>query len=383
MFMLYSIEKVTTLIGARRYGDAEGNIRWILTDSRSVCFPEETLFFAIRSERNDGHRYIADLYRRGVRNFVVEQVPEERLSAYADANFLKVPHAVEALQRLAERHRDEFDIPVVGITGSNGKTVVKEWLYQLLSPSKVVTRSPRSYNSQIGVPLSVWLLDERTEVGVFEAGISKKGEMQALRDIIQPTVGVLTNLGAAHQENFSSMEEKCAEKLKLFHETEAIIYPFDDETVRTCVADLDYKGERIAWSMTDKTARMYVSSVEKSDLSTTVGYVYDGVEGSYTLPFIDEAAVANSVTCAAVALRLGLTAEQLALRMPTLEPVAMRLEVKQGRQGCTLINDSYNSDVNSLDIALDFMSRRPDHAGRKRTLVLSDIYQSGRDGETL
>ena len=381
--MLYSIEKVTTLIGARRYGDAEGNIRWILTDSRSVCFPEETLFFAIRSERNDGHRYIADLYRRGVRNFVVEQVPEERLSAYADANFLKVPHAVEALQRLAERHRDEFDIPIVGITGSNGKTVVKEWLYQLLSPSIVVTRSPRSYNSQIGVPLSVWLLDERTEVGVFEAGISKKGEMQALRDIMQPTIGVLTNLGAAHQENFSSMEEKCMEKLKLFHDTQAVIYPFDDETIRNCVAGAGYKGERIAWSMTDKTARMYVSSVEKSDMSTTVGYVYDGVEGSYTLPFIDEASIANSVTCAAVALRLGLSAEQIAGRMAALEPVAMRLEVKQGRHGCTLINDSYNSDINSLDIALDFMSRRPDHAGRKRTLVLSDIYQSGRNGEAL
>ena len=383
MFMLYSIEKVTTLIGARRYGDAEGNIRWILTDSRSVCFPEETLFFAIRSERNDGHQYIADLYRRGVRNFVVEQVPEERLSAYADANFLKVPHAVEALQRLAERHRDEFDIPIVGITGSNGKTVVKEWLYQLLSPSIVVTRSPRSYNSQIGVPLSVWLLDERTEVGVFEAGISKKGEMQALRDIMQPTIGVLTNLGAAHQENFSSMEEKCMEKLKLFHDTQAVIYPFDDETIRNCVAGAGYKGERIAWSMTDKTARMYVSSVEKSDLSTTVGYVYDGVEGAYTLPFIDEASIANSVTCAAVALRLGLSAEQIAGRMAALEPVAMRLEVKQGRHGCTLINDSYNSDINSLDIALDFMSRRPDHAGRKRTLVLSDIYQSGRNGEAL
>ena len=383
MFMLYSIEKVTTLIGARRYGDAEGNIRWILTDSRSVCFPEETLFFAIRSERNDGHRYIADLYRRGVRNFVVEQVPEERLSAYADANFLKVPHAVEALQRLAERHRDEFDIPIVGITGSNGKTVVKEWLYQLLSPSIVVTRSPRSYNSQIGVPLSVWLLDERTEVGVFEAGISKKGEMQALRDIMQPTIGVLTNLGAAHQENFSSMEEKCMEKLKLFHDTQAVIYPFDDETIRNCVAGAGYKGERIAWSMTDKTARMYVSSVEKSDLSTTVGYVYDGVEGAYTLPFIDEASIANSVTCAAVALCLGLSAEQIAGRMAALEPVAMRLEVKQGRHGCTLINDSYNSDINSLDIALDFMSRRPDHAGRKRTLVLSDIYQSGRNGEAL
>ena len=381
--MLYSIEKITTLIGARRYGTADGGIRWILTDSRSVCFPEETLFFAIRSERNDGHKYIADLYRRGVRNFVVEALPEDWSAAYADANFLKVPHSVEALQRLAERHRDEFDIPVVGITGSNGKTVVKEWLYQLLSPQMVVTRSPRSYNSQIGVPLSVWLLDERSQVGVFEAGISQKGEMQTLRGIIQPTLGVLTNLGPAHQENFASMEEKCLEKLKLFHDAKAIVYPYDDETVRRCVAESGYKGERIAWSMTDESVPMYVRQVTKDGVSTTVGYVFDGREGSYTLPFIDEASVANSVTCAAVALRLGLSAGQLAERMATLEPVAMRLEVKSGQRGCTLINDSYNSDVNSLDIALDFMSRRPDHAGRKRTLILSDIYQSGKAGEAL
>ena len=381
--MLYSIEKITTLIGARRYGTADGGIRWILTDSRSVCFPEETLFFAIRSERNDGHKYIADLYRRGVRNFVVEALPEDWSAAYADANFLKVPHSVEALQRLAERHRDEFDIPVVGITGSNGKTVVKEWLYQLLSPQMVVTRSPRSYNSQIGVPLSVWLLDERSQVGVFEAGISRKGEMQTLRGIIQPTLGVLTNLGPAHQENFASMEEKCLEKLKLFHDAKAIVYPYDDETVRRCVAESGYKGERIAWSMTYESVPMYVSQVTKDGVSTTVGYVFDGREGGYTLPFIDEASVANSVTCAAVALRLGLSAGQLAERMATLEPVAMRLEVKSGQRGCTLINDSYNSDVNSLDIALDFMSRRPDHAGRKRTLILSDIYQSGKAGEAL
>ena len=381
--MLYSIEKITTLIGARRYGTADGGIRWILTDSRSVCFPEETLFFAIRSERNDGHKYIADLYRRGVRNFVVEALPEDWSAAYADANFLKVPHSVEALQRLAERHRDEFDIPVVGITGSNGKTVVKEWLYQLLSPQMVVTRSPRSYNSQIGVPLSVWLLDERSQVGVFEAGISRKGEMQTLRGIIQPTLGVLTNLGPAHQENFASMEEKCLEKLKLFHDAKAIVYPYDDETVRRCVAESGYKGERIAWSMTYESVPMYVRQVTKDGVSTTVGYVFDGREGSYTLPFIDEASVANSVTCAAVALRLGLSAGQLAERMAALEPVAMRLEVKSGQRGCTLINDSYNSDVNSLDIALDFMSRRPDHAGRKRTLILSDIYQSGKAGEAL
>lgn len=381
--MLYSIEKVTTLIGARRYGTADSAISWILTDSRSVCFPEDTLFFAIRSERNDGHRYIADLYRRGVRNFVVETLPEDYATAYADANFLRVPHTVEALQRLAERHRDEFNIPIVGITGSNGKTVVKEWLYQLLSPQMVVTRSPRSYNSQIGVPLSVWLLNERSQVGVFEAGISQRGEMDALHDIIQPTVGVITNLGTAHQENFSSMEEKCMEKLKLFHDSKAIVYPYDDETVRRCVASLDYKGERIAWSMTEPNARLYINKVEKSGVTTTVHYTFDGRQGSYSLPFIDEASVANSVTCAAVALYLGLDAGQIADRLAAVEPVAMRLEVKEGRHGCTLINDSYNSDVNSLDIALDFMSRRPDHAGRKRTLILSDIYQSGKDGEAL
>lgn len=381
--MVYTIEKVTTLIGARRYGDSDSNVRWILTDSRSLCFPEETLFFAIRSGRNDGHKYIADLYRRGVRNFVVEELPQNWSEEYPEANFLKVPFALEALQRLAERHRDEFNIPVVGITGSNGKTVVKEWLYQLLSTSMAVTRSPRSYNSQIGVPLSVWLLNEQSEVGVFEAGISQPGEMDALRDIIQPTVGVLTNLGAAHQENFKSMEDKCHEKLKLFHDSKAIVYPYDDEIVRKCVESYEYKGEQIAWSMKDSSVKMFVKSVDKKDTQTTISYVFNGKEASYTLPFIDEASIANSITCAAVALHLGLTTDEIAQRMPAIEPVAMRLEVKQGQHGCTLINDSYNSDVNSLDIALDFMNRRPDHEGRRRTLILSDIYQSGEDGATL
>lgn len=381
--MNYTINKIAALIGAHRYGRRTGSVCWILTDSRSLCFPEETLFFAIKSGRNDGHRYIADLYRRGVRGFVVEDVPEDYVRSYPEAVFLKVPHTVEALQRLAERHRDEFGIPVVGITGSNGKTVVKEWLYQLLSPSMVVTRSPRSYNSQIGVPMSVWLLREDTAVGVFEAGISEPGEMQTLQTIIQPTIGVLTNIGQAHQENFPSMEEKCREKLSLFRESEVLIYPYDDELVRRCVAGCCHTGELLAWSMTNETAAMYVKSVEKKGLRTSVTYIYKGKEGSYTLPFIDTASVENSVTCAAVALYLGLPADEIADRMQGLEPVAMRLEVKEGRQGCTLINDSYNSDVNSLDIALDFMNRRPDHAGRKRTLILSDICQSGKAGETL
>ena len=193
--MIYTIEKITTLIGARRFGEENANIGFLLTDSRSLCFPEETLFFALKSGRNDGHHYIPELYRRGVRNFVVEDVPENMEQVYPKANFLKVINSLEALQRLAERHRDEFNIPVVGIAGSNGKTMVKEWLYQILSPNMHVTRSPRSYNSQIGVPLSVWLMNDETQVGVCEAVISKPGVMLALRDIVQPSSAVLANVG--------------------------------------------------------------------------------------------------------------------------------------------------------------------------------------------
>ena len=371
--MTYTFVKIATLIGARRYGDHDANVRWLLTDSRSLCFPEETLFFALHTKRNDGHRYIDDLYRRGVRSFVVEQVPQH---PQMDANYLKVPSTLAALQRLAERHRDEFSIPVVGITGSNGKTMVKEWLYQLLLPSQRIVRSPRSYNSQIGVPLSVWLLNEQTEVGIFEAGISQPGEMMALHDIIQPTVGVLTCLAAAHQENFRSMEEKCLEKLELMRDTEALVYPMDDNTVSRCIRRLNYGGERIGWSRTDSQAPFYVKEQSQNDQSTHITYIYKGEQGEYTIPFIDEASIEDSIICAATALHLGLSQEQIAERMPHLEPIAMRLEVKQGRQGCMLINDSYNSDINSLDIALDFMSRRQ-QSTTKRTLILSDIYQSG------
>lgn len=375
--MTYTIEKVTTLIGAHRFGTADANIGFLLTDSRSLCFAEETLFFALKSGRNDGHNYISDLYRRGVRNFVVQDVPAGYSTVYPDANFLKVADSLVALQRLAERHRDEYDIPVVGITGSNGKTIVKEWLYQLLSPEMKVTRSPRSYNSQIGVPLSVWLLNEQSQVGVFEAGISEPGEMLALRDIIQPSIAVLTFIGDAHQKNFTSLEEKCREKVILFHDAKTIVYCKDDTIVDEIVNESQYKGENLAWSMNDDSVPFFVESVEKKELNSVIHYTWRGEEGEYTLPFIDEASVRNSVTTAVVALHLGLSKTLLAERMQNLEPVAMRLEVKEGQHGCTLINDSYNSDINSLDIALDFMNRRPDHKGLGRTLILSDIYQTG------
>ena len=395
--MKYSIEKVTTLIGARRIGQADAQIGWLLTDSRSLCFPEETLFFALSSSRNDGHKYIPDLYRRGVRNFVVENKSLTSylspLSSYQDANFLVVPSPLAALQRLAERHRDEFDIPIIGITGSNGKTMVKEWLYQLLLPSQKIVRSPRSYNSQIGVPLSIWLLNEQTEVGIFEAGISQPGEMYALRDIIQPTVGVLTSLGPAHQENFRSMEEKCMEKLELMHDTAAMVYCSDNDIVSRCIRRMQYKGEKIAWSLCDENVAFFVKQVEtgKGKEESRITYIYQGEENTYTIPFIDEASIENSITCAAVALHIGLTPGELAERMPKLEPVAMRLEVKQGQHGCILINDSYNSDINSLDIALDFMQRRqvspPDSGGvmggLNKTLILSDMFQTGTSPEAL
>lgn len=381
--MTYTIEKITTLIGAHHYGENAADVAFILTDSRSLCFPEETLFFALQTNRNDGHKYIPELYQRGVRNFVVTDVPADRAETYPDANFLKVSNTLKALQRLAERHRDEFDIPVVGITGSNGKTMVKEWLYQLLSPEMFVTRSPRSYNSQIGVPLSVWLMDEHTQVGVFEAGISKPGEMAALRAIIRPTIAVLTNLGTAHQENFSSMEAKCREKLVLFHDARTVVYDADDAIVRRIVSETDIQGETIAWSRRDKNAAFYVSEVKKEDAMSVVSYIYKGVAGRYSLPFIDAASVSNSIICAVVALQLGLSRDALDRRMRLLEPVAMRLEVKEGQHGCTLINDSYNSDINSLDIALDFMNRRTDHKGRRHTLILSDIYQSGKASREL
>ncbi len=371
--MNYSIEKITTLIGARRIGTADAEIRWLLTDSRSLCFPEETLFFALKTQRNDGHQYIEDLYRRGVRNFVVNgewltsilQSSNSSILKWSDANFLVVPSPLAALQRLAERHRDEFDIPIIGITGSNGKTMVKEWLYQLLSPSMTVTRSPKSYNSQIGVPLSVWLLNEQTQVGIFEAGISQLGEMEALRDIIQPTIGVMTSLGAAHQQNFRSMEEKCMEKLRLFQDAKVIVYNADDDLVSRCIRRSGFTGKKIGWRR-------------------------DEMAGKYPLPFTDEASLQCSYACAAVALYLGVTPEQLSERMAKLEPVAMRLEVKEGQHGCTLINDSYNSDINSLDIALDFMARRgqSDNVngnvnGNRLTLILSDIFQSGMTHDEL
>lgn len=380
--MSNSIEEIASVIGAKRIGNHPAHIDWILTDSRSLCFPEETLFFALKTKRNDGHKYIADLYERGVRNFVVGTLTTEPES-YPDANFLVVGSPLKALQRLASRHREQFQVPVVGITGSNGKTIVKEWLYQILSPERIITRSPRSYNSQIGVPLSVWMMNEHTELGIFEAGISEMGEMEALKPIIQPTIGVLTNIGGAHQENFTSLQDKCMEKLQLFKDCDVIVYNGDNELISSCVSKSLFTAREIAWSTKDNERPQFIESIQKDDTGTTIKYRYLGFFKEYRIPFIDDASIENSLHCLAVALYLMVSPEDIAERMLHLEPIAMRLEVKEGKNGCILINDSYNSDFASLDIALDFMARRTEDKERKRTLILSDILETGQSGKLL
>ncbi len=380
--MSYTIESIAKRISAKRFGNTESHIDWLLTDSRSLCFPEETLFFALSTKRNNGAKYIPDLYARGVRNFVVHNTFNEQAN-YGDSNFLFVPNPLRALQKLAEQHREQFQIPVIGVTGSNGKTIVKEWLHQLFSPDLNIVRSPRSYNSQIGVPVSVWQMNALSQLGIFEAGISEVGEMRALQNIIKPTIGVFTNIGGAHQENFFSLQEKCMEKLVLFKNCDVIIYNGDNELISNCVAKSMFTAREIAWSCTDMEKPLFISKIEKNDEYTTISYRYLEMDNSYRIPFIDDASIENSLNCLAVCLYLMLSPEQITERMARLEPIAMRLEVKEGKNNCVLINDSYNSDLASLDIALDFLYRRSLSKKLKRTLILSDLLETGQSTTTL
>jgi len=374
--MLYLIKEISSIIGATYHGNHNANIEWLLTDSRSLTFPESTLFFAIKTKYGDGAAYIRQLHDRGVCNFVLSQLPEDADKNYSDCNFLIVENPLKALQALAEHHRRKFDLPVVAVTGSNGKTIVKEWLAQILSADFNVTRSPRSYNSQIGVPLSIWLLDQNSQIGIFEAGISQMGEMSRLQNIIQPTIGIITNIGDAHQKNFDSLEQKCTEKLSLFKNCDAIVYNEDNSLIKDCIKRLSYNAITLNWSVKDASAFLYISDIIK-DATTSFSFHTADKKGRISIPFTDDASFENAAACLAVALYMNISIEVLQQRFNSLEPVAMRLEVKEGVNSCTLINDSYNNDLNSLDIALDFMNRRQEHTGKTFTLILSDIYQSG------
>lgn len=373
----YTIKRIVSVVGGQLIGNQSDTIivKDILFDSRLLVDAENTLFFALSGGRNDGHKYINDLYEKGVKAFVVNENYVK--NGCDDAVFIAVDDTLSALQKLAAYHRSLFDIPVVGITGSNGKTVVKEWLYQILSPSMSVCRSPKSYNSQIGVPLSVWQMNLSNEVAVFEAGISRPGEMEKLRDIIKPTIGVFTNIGPAHGKNFKDIQQKIEEKIKLFDGVKNLIFCMDIVEIADIVAK-NVKNS-FTWSKTDKDADLFISSIKISEKSEITA-VYHGTTISITIPFIDDASIENAINCWCVALLLGLPNDVIAERMAHLEAVEMRMELKAGVRNCLIINDSYNNDRNALAIALDFMNAQ--HHDNK-VLILSDILQSELKEEDL
>jgi len=368
------------------------NIKILLTDSRSLSNPAETLFFALVTAHNDGHRYIEELYEKGVRDFVVQHDFPGK-AAMPAANIYGVENTLVALQEFVAEHRQQFQIPIVGITGSNGKTIVKEWLYQLLHDDFNIVRSPRSYNSQTGVPLSVWQLNEHTELGIFEAGISLSGEMQRLEKIILPTVGIFTTIGEAHQENFYSQEEKCLEKLTLFESADVIIYNEDQLLVKYCIEKKGFSDKTFSWSTQNLRASLYISKIKKeidhtiitchrtrvslNEVASLREFSWFPAPVSITIPFTDDAGIDDAIHCLATILYLYPETEDLEKRFAKLDPVAMRLDVSKGINNNILINDAYNSDINSLTIALDFMSRRSGEGQLKRVLILSDILQSG------
>ena len=374
--MTYSIQQIAAILGIPSETFHPAAISILLTDSRRLSMPEETLFFALATKNNDAHLFVDNLYQLGVRNFVVSRLLPE-WNHFTDANFLKVKHTLAALQKIAAHHRAQFHIPVIGITGSNGKTVVKEWLYQLLEKSYNIVRSPRSYNSQVGVPLSVWQIDEQAELCIFEAGISMPDEMELLEPVIRPTIGVLTKIGEAHQENFTSLQQKCLEKLELFTNCNVFIFDEDNELVSRSVDMMVLSQKTFSWSRHNRDAPLFISKLEQKEMTTVIHYSFLNFDYSFIIPFIDEASIENAINCLAVALYLHVSPREIAQRMMLLEPVAMRLDLRKGKRDCQIINDSYNSDINSIRIALDFQQQRKMDRPLKKTVILSDILQTG------
>jgi alanine racemase len=352
-----------------------------LTDSRRLVYPETTLFFALYGPRRDGHAFIPDLYLRGVRNFIIYQSLE--IKDYPDANFILVKDSLRALQSVAAFHRQLYDLPVVGITGSNGKTIVKEWLNQLLEDRFRIVRSPRSYNSQIGVPLSIWQIHEHHGLALIEAGISQSGEMHLLQEMIKPTIGVLTYIGEAHDQGFENTETKIREKLELFSQSAALIYSSDQKELKKTITswqalhpalDLISIGKQ-----EDNTVQ--VKKLIKQKGQTSISLLYKNQSIVLELGFEDEAATRNALTCIGVMLYLGIPVNELQDRLNRLNPLAMRLELKTGINHSSVINDSYSADISSLKMALDFLFQQKQHA--RRTLILSDILESGRKPQSL
>ena len=376
----YSILKIAEITGSSLTGN-DIIVRLLLTDSRRLISPADTIFFALEGERHNGHDYIKDLYNKGVKAFVISDRFKIR-GELAGASYIRARDTLAALQQLAQHHRESFNKPVIAITGSNGKTIIKEWLFHCLSVNKSITRSPKSYNSQIGVPLSVWFLEDSNDLGIFEAGISRPGEMVKLQKILQPSTGIFTNAGEAHQENFKSVEQKIDEKLILFDNCEELIYCKDHALIERLIKKRGTSGPKrlFKWSFSQK-ADLQILNVKTVSNHTFLTGICRGRTYDTEIPFTDKASVENAIHVWAVLICLNTDPRIISEQMSSLPPVAMRLEIKQGINNCTLINDSYNSDINSLAIALDALNMQSQH--KEKTLILSDMLQTGRDKKEL
>lgn len=363
---MYNLREIAQITGASFFGTSNNKILHFLNDSRSLSSPEDTLFIALKTERNNGHNYIQSLIDSGVKSFLVkENEVEVRSFERSDISFLISADPLASIQKLAAYHRQQFSVPVIGITGSNGKTVVKEWLYQLLKQNYSICRSPKSYNSQIGVPLSILNLNATHTLGIFEAGISRPGEMDHLEDIIKPTLGVFTSIGSAHDEGFRNREEKISEKLKLFSGSERVLISGVEK---------DKTPEAL------RSRAVFISEYSDADLrivfdDQTLFLKGASVSYQFKIPFSDTASVNNTATCAAVLLQLGFKENEIAARLALLQPVALRLEIKHGINNSLVINDYYNSDLDSLKIALNYLQQQ--NRRLKRIVIVSDIEQSG------
>ena len=372
--MNLSLSKIILILNAKFIGNYDNkDIEHISIDSRSLQNGVNTLFFALVGPNNNGHIYIEELIQKGVQNFVVNSIPENLKDK---ANFLLVENSIVALQEFAAYYRNLYQFPIIGVTGSNGKTIVKEWLNFLLNPDYTIIRSPKSYNSQVGVPLSVISINEKHNLGIFEAGISTRNEMEKLEKIIRPTIGILTNIGTAHDEGFDNLGEKIKEKLKLFVHSEILIYNKN----KTVEAFLNSKIKTFSWSCKEETADVFIKIKPILD-KTVLEIDYLDSKFNIKIPFQDDASIENSIHCLMVLLYLKYNFETIEHRMELLFPVEMRLKVKNGIHNSTLIDDSYSSDFQSLKIALDFLESQKQY--KKKTVILSDIFQSGLTNEEL
>jgi Alr-MurF fusion protein len=383
--IFYSVSEITSIVGGILHAADnlwEYRISGIATDSRTLFNAGNSMFVAMKGSRNDGHAFIPELAEKGVRVFLVSE--SDNFLSIKDVALIEVPDTLQALQYFARYHRMRFNIPVVGITGSNGKTVIKEWMHDLLSDHFSIVRSPKSYNSQIGVPLSVLLTNPDNNLAIFEAGISRPGEMINLEKIIQPVIGILTNIGDAHQENFETIQQKIQEKLQLFRHSRQLIYCADHKEVAMHAVEFCHTNNirPFGWSLTGKEG-MVQFETQPVDNNTNLVFHYNGQVCSFGIPFSDPSSVENACHCMSAMLTLGLDPQLFTSRFGRLEPLSMRLELKKGVNDCLLLNDYYNSDINSLEIALTVLTHHAKNKNMKKRIILSDIRQSGLKQEEL